>query len=49
MNEHHYQHHKKANTNLNVVFPVADLILRTRRKVEGPLAAKPEEALTVTA
>ena len=49
MNEHHYQHHKKANTNLNVVFPIADFILGTRRKLEAPMAAKPEETLAAAA
>ena len=44
MNEHHYQHHKKANTNLNVVFPIADLILRTRRKLATPMPEKPGKA-----
>jgi hypothetical protein len=40
MNEHHYQHHQKANTNLNVVLPLADWILGTRRKLVEPMAAK---------
>lgn len=31
INEHHVQHHKKHNTNLNVVLPIADFVLRTRR------------------
>ena len=41
VNEHHYQHHKKANTNLNVVLPLADFILGTRRKLAEPMADKP--------
>ena len=31
LNEHHRLHHKNDNTNLNVVFPLADLTLRTLR------------------
>ena len=31
LNEHHRLHHKDHNTNLNVVFPLADLLLRTLR------------------
>jgi hypothetical protein len=27
---HHFQHHRKHNTNLNVVLPIADFLLRTR-------------------
>jgi hypothetical protein len=27
---HHFQHHRKPNTNLNVVLPIADFLLRTR-------------------
>jgi len=31
LNEHHRLHHKDPNTNLNVVLPFADLLLRTLR------------------
>ena len=31
LNEHHRLHHKDPNTNLNVVLPLADLLLRTLR------------------
>lgn len=41
MNEHHYQHHRKASTNLNVVLPLADLILGTRRKLAVSMAKQP--------
>ena len=32
INAHHVQHHLKHGTNLNVVLPIADYLLRTRRR-----------------
>lgn len=40
VNEHHYQHHKSPMTNLNVVLPLADIILGTRRKLAQPMAPR---------
>jgi hypothetical protein len=37
LNTHHYQHHRKHNTNLNIVIPIADYIFGTR--VRLPQAA----------
>ncbi len=36
INEHHVAHHRRMYTNFNVVLPLADFVLRTRR----PLQAK---------
>ena len=49
MNEHHYQHHKKASTNLNVVLPLADVILGTRRKLTVAMAEQPAPSLAEAA
>ena len=32
INAHHLQHHRKHNTNLNVVLPIADFLLGSRRR-----------------
>jgi hypothetical protein len=32
INAHHLQHHKKHNTNLNIVLPIADFLLGTRQR-----------------
>jgi hypothetical protein len=41
INTHHLQHHRKHFTNLNVVLPIADFILRTRcRLVDGLYSAE---------
>jgi sterol desaturase/sphingolipid hydroxylase (fatty acid hydroxylase superfamily) len=48
LNEHHRLHHKDHNTNLNVVFPLADLLFRTLRthamRRQAAAAAKPVES-----
>ena len=36
LNDHHLQHHRKHFTNLNVVLPIADFILRTRVRCADP-------------
>ena len=33
---HHFQHHRKHNTNLNVVLPIADFLFRTRVRPPKP-------------
>ena len=33
INAHHLQHHRKHNTNLNAVLPMADFLLGTRRRL----------------
>jgi hypothetical protein len=38
LNDHHRLHHKDPKTNLNVVFPLADLLLRTLRTHARPKA-----------
>ena len=35
---HHFQHHRKHNTNLNVVLPIADFLFRTRVRLPKPAA-----------
>lgn len=40
---HHRQHHRKYGTNLNVVLPIADFLLRTRRR---PHTASPTPHLS---
>ena len=42
LNNHHLQHHRKHNTNLNVVIPIADYVFRTRRSCASP------DAVTIT-
>lgn len=36
VSDHHLQHHRKNMTNLNVFFPLADFVLRTRRVCQSP-------------
>ena len=33
INAHHLQHHRKHNTNLNIVLPIADFLLGTRQRL----------------
>lgn len=33
--DHHLQHHVDPRTNLNIVFPLADFVFRTRRRYAG--------------
>lgn len=33
LNKHHYQHHIDPRTNLNVILPIADYVLGTKRKL----------------
>ena len=33
LNRHHYQHHLDPNTNLNVILPIADYVLSTKRSL----------------
>ena len=33
---HHFQHHRKHGTNLNIVLPIADYVLRTRQRPGRP-------------
>ena len=33
---HHLQHHRKHGTNLNIVLPIADYVLRTRQRPGRP-------------
>jgi hypothetical protein len=45
LNEHHRLHHKNDATNLNVVFPLADITLRTLRTHKmRKVLAKPQES-----
>jgi hypothetical protein len=37
LNRHHLQHHRKHNSNLNVLLPFADYIMQTRRTLSGVL------------
>ena len=36
INAHHMQHHRKHNTNLNIVLPIADFLLGTRQRRPQP-------------
>lgn len=33
LNRHHYQHHLEPDTNLNVIFPLADYVFGTKRRL----------------
>jgi len=33
INDHHLQHHRKFNTNLNIILPIADYLFGTRRRL----------------
>ncbi len=45
VNDHHRIHHKNHNVNLNVFFPLADFVLRTKRTYKSHVKASPPQEL----
>ena len=39
INDHHFQHHRKNDSNLNIILPFADFLLGTRRRLPQPATA----------
>lgn len=49
LDTHHLQHHRKHNSNLNVLLPFADYIMRTRRTLSGGRRPGAQPVLTAEA